>query len=432
FIRRTPLSRILVLGKGAREHALLWKLAQSPHITELFCIPGNAGTATIASNHDIPLDDKPALIAFAKAKKIFLTIVGPDELLAAGIVDAFEQESLNIIGPSRRAARIESSKAYSKRVMKTKGIPTASYRVFKSYERAIQFISSGELPLVIKVSGLAMGKGVFIVSSFEEAEKALQRILVKDEFGIDQKVVIEEYLVGEEVSFHALCNGYSAHMFPACQDHKTLYDGDSGPNTGGMGSICPVPWISDSLLKKVSQTMVYPVLEALRNEGHIFKGCLFPGAMMTPHGLMVLEYNARFGDPETQSYMRLLQTDLLDLLQHSVLLNPNHPKDLTWKLGFAVCVVLSSEGYPGPHEAGKVITGLEEADKSEGVIVFHAGTAIVGGQIVTAGGRVLSVTATGETPEEAVSRAYAAVEKIHFDGMHFRRDIGTRVLSRSS
>lgn len=426
------MSRILVLGKGAREHALLWKLAQSPQVTELFCIPGNAGTAAIASNHDIPLNDKPALIAFAKLRNIILTIVGPDDLLAAGIVDAFEQEGLNIIGPSRGAARIESSKAYSKRVMKTKGIPTAAYRVFSSYERASQFISSRKLPLVIKASGLALGKGVFIASSFEEAAIALQKILVKEEFGKDQKVVIEEYLVGEEVSFHALCNGYSALMFPASQDHKALYDGDTGPNTGGMGSICPIPWISDSLLKEVSQTMVYPVLEALRNEGHLFRGCLFPGVMMTPHGPMVLEYNARFGDPETQSYMRLLQTDLYDLLMSNTLVMNLYPDEVSWRTGFAVCVVISSEGYPGPYETGKVITGLEEVEQTEGVVVFHAGTAMVDGQLVTAGGRVLSVTAIGETPEEAVSRAYAAVEKIHFDGMYFRRDIGAKVIARSS
>jgi phosphoribosylamine---glycine ligase len=425
------MSKILVLGKGAREHALLWKIAQSPKVSELFCIPGNAGTASVATNHDIPLDDIQALISFVKPKEILLTIVGPDDLLAAGIVDAFEHEGLNIFGPSRGAALIESSKAYSKRIMETNGIPTAPYRVFESYERAILFISTKDYPLVIKASGLALGKGVFIARSFEKAERALQRILIEDEFGKDQKVVIEEYLHGEEVSFHALCDEYGSVMFPACQDHKSLYDGDVGPNTGGMGSICPVPWISDSFLQEVSRTIVYPVLGALQKEGNPFKGCLFPGVKITPYGPMVLEYNARFGDPETQSYMRLLESDLVNtLLSQERLLEL--PKVLRWKPGYAVCVVLSSDGYPGAYETGKVITGLKEAEEVEGVVVFHAGTSMVDGQVQTAGGRVLSVTATGITPQEAVDRVYSAVAKIHFDGMYYRRDIGAKVIARSS
>ncbi|MGA9780253.1 MAG: phosphoribosylamine--glycine ligase [Limisphaerales bacterium] len=426
--------KILVIGSGGREHALVWKLAQSPHVTQLWCAPGNAGIAQeqLAKNDaaaecvNISAEDLPKLLAFVQEKKIELTIVGPDNPLALGIVDLFQKRGRRIWGPNQKAARFESSKVFSQRFMEKYGIPTAKAGTFSMAGPAKAFAESLGGRCAVKADGLALGKGVLICTSVVEANKAIDEILVSKAFGAaGAKIVIQEFLEGMEISLHALCDGKTARLFPTSQDHKRALDGDKGLNTGGMGTYSPTPFLSDTELKNVGEAILNPWLRGCAEEKIDFHGILYPGIMLTKSGPRVLEFNARLGDPETQVYLTRLENDLVKLLDASV--NGTLAKfELKWKDEASVCVVMVSGGYPGSYAKGKPILGLAEAAKLPNTKVFHAGTALKDGQIVTNGGRVLGVTTLGTDLKAAQAAAYAAVEKIHFDGAHFRRDIASK------
>lgn len=420
---------IFVVGGGGREHALAWKLTQSTRLGNLYVAPGNGGTRTLAENVAISAGDIGGLLHFAEKRQIDLTIVGPDDPLALGIVDAFRACGLPIFGPSLMAARIEASKSFAKRLLLAKRIPTAAFRVFTRHDEALTYLKQQRLPIVVKASGLAFGKGVVICRSPEEAEEALRKIMVEKKYGeAGAEVVIEEFLEGQEISLHALSDGWTSKLLPPAQDHKPINDGDQGPNTGGMGTYAPVPWLSNHELQKMQRAIVDRTLSAMRRSGSPFVGCLYPGLIMTAEGPKVLEFNARFGDPETQSYMRLLKSDLIEVCEACANGKLANLK-LEWHPGFAVCVVLASGGYPGKYCKGLPIQGIAKAERNSGVIVFHAGTALDGG-LVTAGGRVLGVTAVGATLQTALDSAYEAIRYISFDGMHYRKDIGAKTLSR--
>ena len=416
--------KILVIGSGGREHALLWKLAQSPRVTSLHCAPGNAGSAAIATNHPVAATDLSGLVALALAEKIDLTIVGPDDPLAAGIVDLFLNEGLRVFGPVAAAARLEASKSFAKEFMVRHGIPTAGSATFSDPEAALAHCAMASYPLVVKADGLALGKGVVIVQTREEAETAVRQSMIEKVFGdAGSTVVIEEFLTGPECSIHALVDGTGYTLFPDAKDHKRALDGDHGPNTGGMGTISPSREVDGAMQERIRREVMEPFVRGLAADGLPFSGMLFPGLMMTPKGPKVLEFNCRFGDPETQVLMRRLKSDLLDLIEATVdgKLGTAAPE---WDTRAAVCIVLASGGYPGPIEKGKVISGIEEASSDPDVVVFHAGTATKDVHVVTNGGRVLGVTALGSTLEEARAKAYAAAEKITFEGKQLRRDIG--------
>lgn len=428
--------KILVIGSGGREHALVWKLAQSPHVTQLWCAPGNAGIAqeSLAKNGapveciNLGAEDLPKLLAFALEEKIELTVVGPDNPLALGIVDLFQSNGLRIWGPNQKAAQFESSKVFSQNFMGKYGIPTAKSGTFNNPALAKQFAASLDGKCAVKADGLALGKGVLICTSVTEANKAIDEILVSQAFGAaGAKIVIQEFLEGMEISLHALCDGKTAKLFPTSQDHKRALDGDQGLNTGGMGTYSPTPFLSDTELKKVGETILNPWLHGCVEEKIDFHGILYPGIMLTTNGPKVLEFNARFGDPETQVYLTRLGNDLVELLDASVS-GALGDVDLKWSPLASVCVVMASGGYPGTYAKGKPIRGLEAAAKLPNVKVFHAGTALKDGQIITNGGRVLGVTALGGELKAAQIAAYAAVEKIHFDGAHFRHDIAAKAL----
>ena len=416
--------KILVIGSGGREHALLWKLAQSPRVTSLHCAPGNAGTAAIATNHPVAATDLAGLFSLAKTEKIDLTVVGPDDPLAAGIVDLFEKEGLRVFGPRASAARLEASKSFAKDFMVRHGIPTAGSATYSDPEAALAHCRSASYPLVVKADGLALGKGVVIAQSQEEAEEAVRQSMIEKVFGdAGNIVVIEEFLTGPECSIHALVDGKGYSLFPDAKDHKRALEGDQGLNTGGMGTISPSRVADDAMQERIRKEVLDPFVRGLEADRLPFSGMLFPGLMMTPNGPKVLEFNCRFGDPETQSLMRRLKSDLLDLIEATIegKLSSVTPE---WETRAAVCIVLASGGYPGPIEKGKVITGIEEASLDPDVVVFHAGTAAKDGRVVTNGGRVLGVTALGATLEEARAKAYAAADKISFEGKQLRRDIG--------
>lgn len=416
--------KVLVIGSGGREHALVWKLSQSPRVTSLLCAPGNAGTAGLATNHPVAASDLDGLVALASTEKVDLTIVGPDDPLAAGIVDRFRKAGLRVFGPTASAARLEASKSFAKDFMVRHGIPTASSATFTDPEAALAHCAASSYPLVVKADGLALGKGVVIAQSREEAEKAVREAMIEKVFGdAGDTVVIEEFLTGPECSIHALVDGSSYALFPDAKDHKRALDGDRGLNTGGMGTISPSREVDDAMRGRIRSEILDPFLRGVQADGLGFSGMLFPGLMMTPSGPKVLEFNCRFGDPETQSLMRRLKSDLLDLLEATVegTLGKVSPE---WDERAAVCIVLASGGYPGAIEKGKVITGLVEASSDPDVVVFHAGTALKDGKVVTNGGRVLGVTAMGATLKEARAKAYAAAEKISFEGKQLRRDIG--------
>lgn len=416
--------KILVIGSGGREHALLWKLAQSPRVTSLHCAPGNAGTAAIATNHPVAATDLAGLVSLAKTEKIDLTVVGPDDPLAAGIVDLFEKEGLRVFGPKASAARLEASKSFAKDFMVRHGIPTAGSATYSDPEAALAHCRSASYPLVVKADGLALGKGVVIAQSQEEAEEAVRQSMIEKVFGdAGNIVVIEEFLTGPECSIHALVDGKGYSLFPDAKDHKRALEGDQGLNTGGMGTISPSRVADDAMQERIRKEVLDPFVRGLEADRLPFSGMLFPGLMMTPDGPKVLEFNCRFGDPETQSLMRRLKSDLLDLIEATIegKLSSVTPE---WETRAAVCIVLASGGYPGPIEKGKVITGIEEASSNPDVVVFHAGTAAKDGRVVTNGGRVLGVTALGATLEEARAKAYAAADKISFEGKQLRRDIG--------
>ena len=416
--------KVLILGSGGREHALAWKLRQSPRVSALFCAPGNGGMSSVATCVPIKVQDHDALIAFALTEGVDLTVVGPDDALAAGVVDKFQSAGLRIFGPTQAAARLESSKVFAKDFMQRHGIPTAKSGSFDSSSEARKFLATTALPIVIKADGLALGKGVIIANTHAEAEAAITHIMDQRKFGsAGDAVVIEEFLEGPECSIHALVDGTGYLLFPSAQDHKRALDNDMGPNTGGMGTYSPVPQFTPELEVRVRSEVLDRFIAGLHADGLLFKGMLFPGLMLTAQGPKVLEFNCRFGDPETQVLLARLKTDLLDLMDATIdgTLLMEHPE---WIPGAAVCVIAASGGYPEAYEQGKVITGLDLAGRH--ATVFHAGTRREGDQIVTAGGRVLGLTAIGENLTEAREKAYAAAEAVHFDRMFFRKDIGAK------
>lgn len=428
---------VLVIGSGGREHALAWKLAQSPHVTRLWCAPGNAGIATERMSRTgalvelIPIgaEDLPRLLAFAREQKPDLTVVGPDNPLAMGIVDLFQEAGLRIWGPNRKAAQFESSKVFAQQFMERHGIPTARSGTFADAKAAKTFAAELDGQCAVKADGLALGKGVLICSSMAEAEKAIDEILVRRTFGAaGAQIVIQEFLQGTEISLHALCDGRTARLFPTSQDHKRALDGDRGLNTGGMGTYSPVPFLSPSELQSAGQQILGPWLEGCAAEGIDFRGILYPGLMLTKTGPRVLEFNARFGDPETQVYMPRLENDLFELLEASNNGTLNR-LELKWSPLACVCVVMASAGYPGSYAKGKLIRGLGDIAGLSQTKVFHAGTALSGDQIVTHGGRVLGVTAWAKNLRAARDAAYAAVEKIQFEGAQYREDIGAKALA---
>ncbi len=419
--------KVLILGSGGREHALAWKLRQSPRVSEVYCAPGNGGISEIATCVPIKLQDMDRLVAFAEDEGIGLTVVGPDDALAAGIVDRFTGAGLRIFGPNQAAARLESSKVFAKEFMQRHGIPTARSGHFSCSSEARAFAKSMPVPMVIKADGLALGKGVIIAQTHEQAELAIAQIMEERKFGAaGDAVVIEEFLEGPECSIHALVDGASYLLFPSAQDHKRALDNDQGLNTGGMGTYSPVPQMTPALEAVVRSEILDRFIAGIQADGIAFKGMLFPGLMLTAEGPKVLEFNCRFGDPETQVLLARLETDLLDLLEATVdgTLATQHPQ---WKPGSAVCVIVASGGYPEAYEPGKVITGLEAAGRQ--AVVFHAGTRREGETTVTAGGRVLGLTAAGTDLREAREKAYAAAGEVHFERMFFRRDIGARGLA---
>jgi phosphoribosylamine--glycine ligase len=426
--------KILVIGSGGREHALVWKLAQSSHAEKIFCAPGNAGIAQerLAKNSspvecvNISAEDLPRLLAFAQGNKIDFTVVGPDNPLALGIVDLFQQHGRKIWGVNQKAAQFESSKVFSQNFMEKYGIPTAAAGTFSDVVAAKKFCASLGGKCVVKADGLALGKGVLICTNQAEAEKAVDEIMVSKAFGAaGANVVIQEFLEGIEVSLHALCDGTAAKNFPTSQDHKRALDGDLGLNTGGMGTYSPTPFLSDALLAETARQVLEPFMRGCIAEQIDYRGLLYPGVMLTKSGPKILEFNARFGDPETQVYLTRLENDLVELLDASAS-GTLAQHDLKWSPLASVCVVMASGGYPGNYAKGKIISGLEAANALPHTKVFHAGTARAGDNFVTNGGRVLGVTALGKDIKAAQAAAYAAVEKIHFDGAHFRRDIAAK------
>ncbi|HEV3444227.1 MAG TPA: phosphoribosylamine--glycine ligase [Gemmataceae bacterium] len=422
--------KVLVIGKGGREHALVWKLAQSPRVERVFCAPGNAGTARDGVNVPIEANDIERLVRLAKKEEIGLTVAGPEEPLALGIVDQFHAAGLRIFGPSRQAAQIEASKVFAKQLMRHADVPTAEFRVFDHPDPARHYLETREYPVVIKADGLAAGKGVIVCSNTEGALEGIQRIMVREEFGraAGRQIVVEKRLEGQELSIQALVSGRSILMLQPTQDHKAAFDNDQGPNTGGMGAYCPAPLATPELLQEIESTIFVPMVHAMKRGRRPFRGVLYAGIMVTNQGPRVLEFNCRFGDPETQPLLMRLQTDLLDLLEAVVddRLDELSEDALPWDPRPAVCVVMASQGYPGNYARGKVIRGLDEVARLPDVKVFHAGTKLENEFVVTDGGRVLGVTALGETLADAKRNAYQAVEKIHFQGAFNRRDIADK------
>jgi phosphoribosylamine---glycine ligase len=416
--------KVLVVGGGGREHALAWKLHQSESVTSVYVAPGNAGIRDFADAVPIPVDDTPRLKQFAVEKGIDLTVVGPDNPLANGVVDEFQQAGLKIFGPTKAAARLESSKSFAKEFMARYGIASPGFAVCDSANEALRAVQRFGFPTVIKADGLALGKGVVIARDLHQAEQAIHRIMEERLFGdAGNRVVVEEYITGTECSVHALIDGENYCLFPTAQDHKALYDGNHGPNTGGMGAFSPSQRLSVSDLQSIEREVLQPFLRGIRAEGIKYQGLLFPGLMLTKRGLAVLEFNARFGDPETQALLPRLSSDLLELLEASV---SGRLSEVTpqWSSAASVCVVLASKGYPDRAETGKPIVGLAEVAALKDVLAFHAGTREQEGRIVTSGGRVLGITALGDSIRSARRKAYDAVSMIEFDGCYFRRDIG--------
>ncbi|MBU0998690.1 phosphoribosylamine--glycine ligase [Patescibacteria group bacterium] len=430
--------KILIIGSGGREHAIGWKVAQSPDVGQIFFAPGNGGTGKIGINVDIKATDILGLLEFAKKEKIDLTLALPDDLLALGIVDEFKKAGLRIWGPTKSAAKLEWSKAFSKNFMKKHKLPTAKFEIFTDCEKAKEYVQKQSFPIVVKASGLALGKGVIIAKTKEEAFKALENILVKKVFGnSNNEVVIEEFLVGPEISIHMFSDGKNYKMFPTSQDHKKIGENDIGLNTGGMGTIAPLPFVNSELFKNIEKEIVAQTIQAMQKDSNSFLGVLYPGLILTQDGPKILEYNARFGDPETQTYMRLLETDILDIFNACIDGTLDKQK-IVWKKASACTVVLASSGYPENYEKGKVISGIEEAEKNADIVIFHAGTKIEKStrqdlvqNLITNGGRVLGVSAVGNTLEEALTKAYKAIEKISFQDMYYRHDIGQSALKIS-
>ena len=420
--------RILVVGSGGREHVLAWKLAQSPRAAHIFCAPGNAGMAQQATCVPIPASDLPALADFAEEARIDLTVVGPEMPLSQGLTDLLQSRGLRVFGPTRAAALLESSKVWCKELLTRYDIPTGCFASFDHPQEALSYVEMQAPPFVVKADGLAAGKGVTIAQSVAEAQAAIREAMVRAAFGDSGKrVLIEEYLEGPEISMMALCDGERLYPLPPSQDHKRICDNDQGPNTGGMGAYSPVPVLTEDLRREAMETILEPTVRALRAEGRPYVGCLYAGLILTDSGLKVLEFNCRFGDPETQVVLPRLGADLVDLLDAAAQGALPEPED-TAASDAAVCVVMASGGYPGEYESVRPIQGLEDAANTPNVAVFHAGTRQTGEGIVTAGGRVLGVTGTGGTIAGAIAAAYEGVSKIRFEGAHWRTDIGRRAL----
>jgi phosphoribosylamine--glycine ligase len=415
---------ILMVGGVARDHALAWKFAQSENVGKVFSAPGNPGIGQVATSTGIAVNDYEKLIEFAKQNSVDIAYVSGDDQLADGLVNEFEAEGIKAFGPNKVAAIIESSKAFAKDFMKRHGIPTAQYETFDDYDAANKYLSEQSVPIVIKASGLAQGKGAVVCQTMREAGQTLKEMMLDKKFGASgDEVVIEEFLQGPEISIHAFSDGTNYAIFPPSQDHKAIGEGNTGPNTGGIGSLAPLPGVSDKLMTQIDNEIVRPAVEGLKAEGKPFVGILFPGIMLTDDGPKVLEYNSRIGDPEAQVYMRLLQTDLLEIIE-ACLDGTLDKVNIEWSGQTAVNVVLCSAGYPGSYEKGKPITGIDEAESDKDIEIFHSGTAEKDGQLVTNGGRVLSVSAVGKDLDDALQRAYAAADKIQFEGKYLRRDIG--------
>ncbi|MCX8030505.1 MAG: phosphoribosylamine--glycine ligase [Thermodesulfovibrionales bacterium] len=422
--------KVLVVGSGGREHAIVWKLSQSNTVDRIFCAPGNAGISEIAECVDISVNDFDALINFVKHYWIDITIVGPEEPLAKGIVDVFEREGRKIVGPSKIAAQMESSKVFAKEFMKRHRIPTAEYKVFTSHTHAEEYIRMKGAPIVIKAEGLAAGKGVIVANDIDEALNGLKLIMKDKIFGdAGNRVVIEDCLKGEEASYMVFTDGNSILPMASSQDHKRVFDMDQGPNTGGMGAYSPAPVVTSEVEKLILDKIIKPTIFGLKSEKIKFKGILYAGLMIKDGLPNVLEFNCRLGDPETQPIMMRMNNDLLDI--SLAIADERLDKIIpAWQNNASVCVVLASAGYPGKYEKGKIIKGLDEVKKLKDTVVFHAGTAYVDNNLVTNGGRVLGVTALGENIKLAKEKAYKAIEKIHFEGMHYRKDIADRALNR--
>ena len=423
--------RILVIGSGGREHALTWKIAQSPLVSEIYCTPGNPGMARNAACVDIGVNNFEALLSFARDQRIDLTVVGPEDPLSFGIVDRFEAEGFAVFGPSKAAAELEASKAFAKRLMQQNSIPTAAYAEFADMREAIAYVHAAGTPIVVKANGLTAGKGVTVARTVEEAEAAIRDAMNSRRFGdAGANVIIEEFMVGEEASILAFSDGKTVIPMLASQDHKPAYDDDKGPNTGGMGAYSPAPLVDAQLLDEIQRRILEPCVRGLAAEGRPYKGVLYAGLMISPKGEpRVVEFNCRFGDPEAQVVLPQMKDDLVPILLACI----NGTLDRTtieWNDGACVSVVMASGGYPGAYEKGKAITGIDAAEQTDGIVVFHAGTAQKDGVLVTNGGRVLNVTATGEDLKSAIAKAYEGVDAIHFEGAQRRTDIGRKGLRR--
>ena len=421
--------KVLVIGSGGREHSLVWKIAQSPLVSKIFCAPGNPGISELAECINITADQTEQLCEFAVQKNIDLTVVGPEAPLVDGIVDIFNEHGLKVFGPDKKAAILEDSKVFSKSLLKKHGIPTADFKCFDDYQQARRYIASKEAPIVVKADGLSKGKGVFVCKTNDEALQAIDSIMKDKVFGeAGDQVVIEECLIGEEISLLAFTDGKNIVAMESSQDHKTVFDGDTGPNTGGMGAYSPVPLMTDELYLQVEKEILVPTVHAMNREERPYKGVIYIGLMITDAGPRVLEYNVRLGDPEAQVILSRMKSDIVQIMLATISEDLDKV-DLEWYSQASVCVVMASGGYPGSYDNGKEITGLDSLKNQDGISVFHAGTKSANGKIVTNGGRVLGVVACGEDIEDAQKNVYEAVSKISFDGVHYRRDIASKAIT---
>jgi len=424
--RGSSRMKVLVVGGGGREHALVWKIAQSPMVEKIYCAPGNGGIAALAECVPIKATDIDGMVSFAREKKIDLVVVAPDDPLAAGMVDALEEAGIRAFGPVKKAAIIESSKAFSKNLMKKYGIPTASFEVFDNYDDAVEYLKKADYPAVIKADGLALGKGVIIANDFNEAEKAVRDMMADKVFGsAGDRIIIEEFLTGPEVSILAFTDGRTIVPMVSSQDHKRAFDNDKGPNTGGMGAFSPSLFYTEDVGSYCMDNIFRPTIEAMNRENRTFKGVLYFGLILTANGPKVLEYNARFGDPETQVVLPRLKNDIIEIF-NAVIDEKLDSVKIEWEDNAAVCVILASGGYPVKYRTGFEITGLEDVEKDKSVLIFHAGTRVENGRYYTQGGRVLGVTAISNTMDSARMKAYNAIAKLNFSGMHYRSDIGIK------
>jgi phosphoribosylamine--glycine ligase len=430
-IKKRGRMKVLVVGGGGREHALVWKIAQSSKVSKVYCAPGNAGISEQATIIPIHAKDLNGLLEFALKEKIDLTVVGPEDPLTRGIVDLFESKGLLIFGARKKAAEIEGSKAFAKEMMKKYHIPTAFYEIFDNRNEAVKYIRNQGAPIVVKADGLAAGKGVIVCKTVEEAIRSVDQIMVEKVFGnAGNRVVVEEYLVGEEASYIAFTDGKTILPMASSQDHKPILDGDQGPNTGGMGAYSPAPVVTEEVHEKIMEKILRPIIYGMGEEGRPYQGVLYAGLMIHEGHPKVLEFNARFGDPETQPVLMRMKGDMVPILEACMQGTLSRHK-IEWDNRASVCVVMASKGYPGSYEKGKVIEGLKEVSRMDGVSVFHAGTSLKEGQIVTSGGRVLGVTGLGEDVPRAIERTYQAVKKISWEGVYYRTDIGYKALCQA-